>query len=116
MDLYCRLPGEGGFDLDALDTNSELVEILQEINMLFETKPGDVLGVPNMGIDLESILYTFNMSPFEIKDVIQKQINTFIPEAADYDVKVDVRIERAGRRDIGKIDILLKDKLITYTF
>ena len=116
MDLYCRLPGEAEFDINLLETSNAFIETLQEITMLFETKPGDVLGQPDMGIDLERVLYEFGVTESQLRTIIERQVQTYIPQASDFNFRVNVTINDVGRIKVGQIDIILDDKLCVFSF
>ena len=47
------------------------------------TKPGSVLGDPFFGIDLESLVFDFEVSQSELEDAIELQLYTYCPFARD---------------------------------
>ena len=55
-EIYTILTSDRNYKLQ-LDTNDEIVKILQQIRMVLGTRPGEVLGDINFGLNLNQYLF-----------------------------------------------------------
>ena len=89
---------------------NELIQILiDELQMLLFTRPGDVLGEPELGIDLRNFLWETNLSNFELEKYTKFQINKYILMSKLFDIKVNVRLIKEDITDTAFIDIIVND-------
>lgn len=72
-EIYCKLPTDQDYELN-IEMTDEAKQILQQIKMVLGTKPGDVLGSPFFGIDIEKYLFRLNYNKDEIIDVINTEL------------------------------------------
>lgn len=86
--------------------------ILQQIDILFDTKPGDVIG-ENWGTRFEDFLWDLNMSADDVsaytEDVVRSNINLF-----GWNVKVETNILQGSQNDIILITIKLSNELTQF--
>lgn len=63
---------------------------LQELDILFNTEPTEMLGDSNYGVFLEQFLWDLNPRSSELKEYITKKIeeNTYYVKQFDYEVSV----------------------------
>lgn len=63
---------------------------LQELDILFNTEPTEMLGDTNYGVFLEQFLWDLNPRSSELKEYITKKIedNTYYVKQFDYEVTV----------------------------
>lgn len=63
---------------------------LQELDILFNTEPTEMLGDPNYGVFFEQFLWDLNPRSSELKEYITKKIedNTYYVKQFDYEVTV----------------------------
>jgi hypothetical protein len=106
-DLYLRIEGDPNFEPNQIEVQDEVVQLLQQIEMVLFTERGDILGAPNLGVDLERLLYSLTVSEGVIRSAIYNQIANYCPLARKYSVDVSVRIFKGTERDIGVVDILV---------
>lgn len=113
-EIYCKLPTDRGYE-PKLETTDEIQQIVQQIRMVLGTKPGDVLGMPNFGIDLQQYLFTYTDTPEMIKFMVNSAIGYYI----DYDdKKFSVGCEVSFGHNAGDtseyavIDIVINQKKI----
>jgi hypothetical protein len=64
--------------------------IIQKYEMILFTNKGEVLGDPNFGADLLELLYQTKVSDTFVKDIINEQIYTYIPELLNTDYTLEV--------------------------
>jgi hypothetical protein len=107
VDLYMRDPEDSLYVANTLEAKNELDIILGQIRMLLFTKPGDVIGQLNFGIDLETHVFALNVSNKKLEDEIRSQIYTHCSLAQKYDVKSKVSFFYGTARDICLIDIFV---------
>ena len=106
-DIYVRTPDDQYYNSNTLETNDPIESLLGKIRMLLYTRPGEVLGQPNLGINLEKYLFEFGSNNSEISRIILQQITTCIPEGAAYDINVNVNFVPGTVRDAAFIDIYI---------
>lgn len=95
------------FSLDenvAIQTD-EAQLVLQQIDILFDTKPKEVLGQEKFGTTYERYLYDLKLSNEELEHVVLSDLNSlnllgFYPE-------VKVHLLQGTEQDIALIDITL---------
>ena len=76
-EIYCKLPTDLNYELKVESLNA-IDNLLQQIKMVLGTKPGEVLGEPMFGCDLEKYLFLMNYNKDEIKQMILYEISTSI--------------------------------------
>lgn len=64
-EIYCKLPSDSNYQLK-VETVNELEQILQQIKVILGTKPGEVLGSPSFGIDLNQYIFSMGLDISEI--------------------------------------------------
>lgn len=86
--------------------------ILQQIDILFDTQDGDIIG-EKWGTKFEDFLWDLNMSASDIssytEDVIRTNINLF-----GWQVKVSTDILQGSQNDIILITVKLSDTLTQF--
>lgn len=76
-DIYPRNPDDPLYIEGKLDTDDPIESTIGMIKQIMLTKPGSVLGDPYFGIDLESLIFDFNVSQSELEESIGLQIYTY---------------------------------------
>ncbi len=107
MELYIKAPEDPNFDINGLDIESELGQLLTQIETILFTNKGDVLNDRNFGASLETLIYDFHFNEFEIKRTVNEQLEIYCPLAEKYNVEVDVSFTRGEIRDIAQINIIV---------
>ena len=92
-----------------LEENDSLLLLIDQLQMLFFTRPGDVLGEPELGIDLRNFLWETNLSNFELEKYAKYQINKYILMSKLFDIKVKVRLIHEDITDTAFIDVIIND-------
>jgi hypothetical protein len=64
--------------------------IIQKYEMVLFTNKGEVLGDPNFGANLPELLFQTKVSDTYVKDVINEQIGTYIPELLNTNYTLNV--------------------------
>lgn len=76
-ELYCKLPTDLDY-IPSLESEDDLFNLLQQIRVVLGTKPGEVLGSPMFGIDLEKYLFTMNYNKDEIIEFVNIAIQEYL--------------------------------------
>ena len=87
---------------------NEIDLIKQQIDLLFDTNPKEVLGSPEFGSQYDRYLYNFNISNESLKMKVLSDINTL--ELFGYIPEVDVYMLQGTADDIAIINISFYDK------
>lgn len=110
MDFYVKTLGDPNYDPTKVHTESELAQLIGQIETTLFTNRGDVLGEPNFGCNLEDLVYSLNYNEQQVQDVVKQQLKIYVPLATKYDVKTTVAFYRGEVRDIAQIDIEIDSK------
>lgn len=86
--------------------------ILQQIDVLFDTTPREVLGSIDYGTDYESYLYRLKLSNESIRDQVLADLNSLT--LFDFIPSVEVHILQGTEQDIALIEIVLTRESETY--
>lgn len=95
------------FNLDKNDPikNSDVGLILQQIDLLFDTTPREVLGYEEFGTDYDRFLFNLNFSDVAIEQSILSDIRSL--ELFNFTPKVKAYILQGSEHDIILVDITL---------
>lgn len=96
---------------DDIVINNDLLLVLQQIDLLFNTDPYDVLGDMNFGSNYDDYLYTVGVSNIALENKILTDINKL--DLLGYRVDVKVTLVEGTERDIAFIDITVSGDLET---
>lgn len=110
-DFYIGYPGHPRFvNLEVIEDDVIRV-VLQKYEMLLFTNKGDVFGEPNLGCNLEELLYETKLSADYIEGDIISQINEYIPEIMNLDYNLSVKFYEDPERyqDWMEITFQIKD-------
>jgi hypothetical protein len=90
-DIYPRNPDDPYYVPNKLETDDIIESAVGMIKQIMLTKPGSVLGDPFFGIDLESLLFEFEVSQSDLEEAIGLQLFTYCSFARDT-LKVNFQI------------------------
>lgn len=106
-DIYSKSPDESAYDSNKLEVSDPIESLVGKIKMILYTKPGEVLGKPMFGVDLERQLFEIGLNNGAVSDLILNQISVHIPESGAYDINVRVTFVPGSVRDAAFIDIYI---------
>jgi len=106
-EIYMRDPSDPLYRADLIDISNEIEVLLGQIRMVLFTKPGEVIGDPSFGVNLEYYIFSTNVSNSQIEKMVREQIYHNCPLAQKYDVKVKVSFFYGTTRDLCLIDIFV---------
>ena len=93
-------------DTDTVVKTTDLENVIQQIEMLFDTSPFEVIGEPNYGSDFEKFLWNLNSSNYDIENYILSRIQNEV-ELLGFSVEVTVGIMEGTENDIILADITI---------
>jgi outer membrane protein assembly factor BamA len=105
MELYIRTLGDPNYNGKNIHIENEVGQLLTQIETILFTNKREVMGAPNFGASLEDLIYDFHYNEYELKRVINEQIEDYCPLAEKYKVEVDVIFTRGEVRDIAQLNI-----------
>lgn len=89
-EIYCKLPTDADY-VAQVESNDDAANLLQQIKIVLGTKPGEVLGNPMFGCDLEKYLFLMNFDKEEIIQMVQTEIYQYVKyDTSKFTVTVDV--------------------------
>jgi len=104
-EIYAKDPADPNYQENIIEHGDVYESVLQKVRMILYTKPGEVLGDPNFGVNLEEYIFSFNASNKKIKEEVENQIRKYIPEVLIMEISVDVKFKKRKVKDICYIDI-----------
>lgn len=85
--------------------NNDVELVLQQIDLLFDTTPGEVLGDVDFGSKYDKYLWDLQLSASELEQVVITDLNTLEMRGFSHDV--EVILLQGSENDIAIIKILL---------
>jgi hypothetical protein len=104
-EIYIINQFEPGYEAFKIEERDSVKTLVQKLRMIMFTRKGEILGDPFFGISLEDLLFEFGFSANELKIEFDKQITAYIPEAGEFDLKLDINFVPGTVRDVAYIDI-----------
>lgn len=110
LDFNIRAEDEELF-VDAYGIDNLLDLFLQEIDLILETQRSSILSKRHFGADVESYLWKTQVNASQIETEIRQQIEQYSDTSKNFDYDISVDIAAGTNRDIGIIDVTIKDKI-----
>jgi len=83
--------------------NQEVDLLLQQVDMLFDTTPTEVLGDENFGTKYDEYLYDIRLSAANLKSIVEADLNGLNLMGWSFDV--EVHLLQGTEQDIAVIQI-----------
>lgn len=93
--------------------NSDVECLLQQVDILFDSTPGDLLGDVQYGTEYNKYLYNLKLSPDQLKDAIEQDLYSL--DLLGFVPSVQVYLLQGSERDIALIQIDLYKQGESYT-
>ena len=58
--------------------------------MILLTKKGEVMGEPELGMDLEEMLFDFNIDEYKLRQTFYAQLQKYVSEQDKYKIDFDI--------------------------
>jgi hypothetical protein len=108
-EIYPRNPDDPNYKVGQLHTDDSVEILIGMIKQCMMTTPGEVLGDPYFGIDLEGLLFEFGVDQGTLERAIRIHLLTYVPLAGSiYDVDFTVGFFKGDTRDSCVIDFAIK--------
>jgi hypothetical protein len=108
-EIYPRTPDDPKYKEGLLHTDDEVEILIGMIKQSMLTAPGEVLGDPYFGIDLEGLIFDFNVEQSTLERAIRLHLITYVPLASSrFNVDFTVGFFRGETRDSCVIDFAIK--------
>jgi hypothetical protein len=110
-DFYILYEGYPKYNSSSLIEDDLIRVIVQKYQMILMTNKGEVMGDPDFGANLEEILNETNVSQYYVKEIIDNQISTYIPEilGTSYDLNVYFAQDPENYRDIMFVNLKISE-------
>lgn len=115
-DLVIRYPGHPKYQEDRVVEDDEIEVIVQKLEMILFTNKGEVLGDIDIGCNLEYYLWQTRITTGNLKNKVEEQIRTYIPELIVIGYTLDIRLYEGTVRDILYLDFVIKGYNIEFVF
>lgn len=111
-ELYTRDINDPNYQPGLLEVDDELEMLIGQIKMILLTAPGEVLGSPQFGIDLEGKLFDTSIDENQLKRDILNQVREYCHLAFKYNVQFEIKFFKGSVRDACLIDIIINEAKI----
>lgn len=112
-EIYPRNPDDPNYKEGLLHTDDQLEILIGMIKQCMLSRPGEILGDPYFGIDLEGLLFSLNVDQQTLERAIRLHLLTYVPLAGSkYDVDFKVGFFKGETRDACVIDFAIKGSAI----
>jgi hypothetical protein len=115
-DLVIRYPGHPKYEPDRIIEDDEIEVIVQKLEMILFTNKGEVLGNLDIGANLEYYLWQTRVTTGNLKNKVEEQIITYIPELIAIGYTFDVQLFEGTLRDILYLNFVIKGYNIDFVF
>ena len=85
--------------------NDDLSLVLQQIDILFDTKPREVLGDEAFGTNYDKFLFDLNLSNEALKQSVATDLRSL--DLLGFDADVNVHLLQGTEHDIALVEIIL---------
>jgi hypothetical protein len=108
-EIYPRTPDDPRYKEGLLHTDDDVEILIGMIKQCMLTTPGEVLGDPYFGIDLEGLLFDFSVDQITLERAIRLHLITYVPLASSkFNVDFTVGFFKGETRDACVIDFAIK--------
>lgn len=108
-EIYPRNPDDPNYKVGQLHTDNQVEILIGMIKQCMMTRPGEVLGDPYFGIDLESLIFDFGVDIGTLERAIRLHLLTYVPLASTvFDVDFKIGFFKGDFRDACVIDFAIK--------
>jgi hypothetical protein len=80
VDFYVIYKGNPYYEVDKVLEDDLVKIIVQKYYTILLTNKGEVLGEPNLGANLEQLLFETTLDEENVKKIIVEQLDQYIPE------------------------------------
>jgi hypothetical protein len=108
-EIYPRNPDDPNYKEGLLHTDDQVEILIGMIKNCMMTRPGEVLGDPYFGIDLEGLIFDLEVDQNTLTRAIDLHLLTYVPLAYSvFNVEFQVGFIQGETRDACIIDFAIK--------
>ena len=108
-EIYPRNPDDPNYKSGLMHTDDQVEILIGMIKNCMMTRPGEVLGDPYFGIDLESLIFDLEVDQSTLERAIGMHLVTYVPLANSlYQVDYKIGFLKGETRDACIIDFAIK--------
>lgn len=108
-EIYPRTPDDPRYKEGLLHTDDDVEILIGMIKQCMLTAPGEVLGDPYFGVDLEALIFDFEVDKITLERAIRLHLMTYVPLASSkFNVDFTVGFFKGETRDACVIDFAIK--------
>ena len=112
MEFYIKSNNDPNFDSSKLQSESEIAQLIAQLEVVMFTRRGEVMGAPDLGCNLEDLIYELNYNISQIENEINNQIMNYVPLAKKFSVEVTDEFASGVERDAVFIDVLIDSQYL----
>ena len=110
-EIYIRSHRDPHFEPGIVDFENEIESVITQIRVVLGTKPGDVLGNQNFGIDLDYLVFNTVKNVQDVKKQIKEQLDLYVIPGKNITIDVDINFGNSGKGyDYALVDIILNGR------
>ena len=91
---------------------STLELLINKIRMILTTKKGEVLGEPELGMDLEDMLFDYSFDEYRLRQTFYAQIQKYVNEQNVYKIDLNISTSTDGVQTTIYLYVTIDD--VTY--
>jgi hypothetical protein len=109
IDFYIGYPGHPRYRTPDIIEDDVVRVIVQKYEVIIFTNKGELLGDPNFGADLTTLLHETRLSAETIEGTIKAQIADYIPEidGLEYELTVEFLEDPERHQEVMVINFML---------
>ena len=107
-EIYSKGISDADYLDDKLDEHNPLEIYIQQIRSIFITPKNSVMGALNMTVDLNSLIYEFNLNEKQISSEIREKLQLYATFYGDFRTDINIRFFKGRNRDIAYLDIIVE--------
>jgi|TARA_R110000787_G_scaffold9979_4_gene34395 hypothetical protein len=112
-DIYSRDIEAPNFSEDTIEVSDSLSQLIIKIENCLFTRKGDVLGAPDIGANLDELIFSLVLNENTIENKITSQISAYcLPDFSGFDVDVKVTFFSTLERDGCLVDISVNEQRV----
>jgi phage baseplate assembly protein W len=96
-------------DNSAVEVNSEIAELIQQMNVLFFTNRGELLNMPDYGCNLSDYLFKTNYNEDMVEADINDQMKRFVNTTENVTYELSVKFLTWEKEVCMEVDVDIKN-------
>lgn len=112
-DIYSRDIDSPKYSPTTLEVSDNISQLILKIENVLFTRKGDVLGAPNMGCNLDDLIFSLVLNESYIENVINTQIQTYCLNGQQgFSVNTVVTFYTANETNGALVDIFVNEQRV----